>query len=194
MTKHPVSKEDLLRARVAASNEKFVALYLPYEFKIGALNYFYASMRLFDSMNGVPADDRILAPALVLYSHAVELLLKSLIQRIHFHDGEVAPNKELEASIASTYKHDLQKLHSHIESLDSSENLPQQLRSDIRELIGLLTQKHFLSVALRYGGNDSNDFEDSFSLFGLQGGLNQAWVKLYAFIDAVVDGELGRNT
>ena len=193
MTKHPVSKEDLLRARVAATDEKFVALYLPYEFKVGALNYFYASMRLFDSMNGVPADDRILAPALVLYSHAVELLLKSLVQRMHFHDGEVEPNKELEASIAETYKHDLKKIHCYIESLESSENLPQELRADVRELIGLLTQKHFLAVALRYGGNASNDFEDSFSLVGLQGGLNQAWLKLYAYIDAVVDGELGRS-
>jgi hypothetical protein len=107
LAKHPVSKDDLLRARVASPDQKFVALYLPFEFKVGALNYFYASMRLLESMKGVPADDRIVAPALMLYRHAVELALKSVFQRIHFDDGPVESNPELEKSIGKRYGHDL---------------------------------------------------------------------------------------
>ena len=147
-------------------------------------------MRLFASMGGVPADDRILAPALMLYSHAVELLFKSVFQRIEFKDGPVSSNPALDALLTKKYKHDLRKIQSDIRKQAGVEEIPLQLDTDVVELLDLLTQKHFLSVVLRYGTDSPNDYEDSFALVGLHGGLNQAWVKLYTYVDAVVEGAL----
>jgi hypothetical protein len=193
LVQHPASNVDLRRARAVASDQKFVALYLPYEFKLGALNYFSASMRLFEAMEGLPADDRILGPALLLYRHAVELSLKSVFQRIYFEDGTIEANQELEDSLAKKYGHDLTKSLGDIDRFGFSEKIPRQISAAVHELVDLMSQDHFSSAILRYGCASSNDYEDSFSQAILQSALKQAWVNLYMFVDVVVDIKLNRS-
>lgn len=194
MVQHPATNDNLRRARAVATDQKFVALYLPNELKIGAHNYFSASMRLFKSMDGVPADDRILGPALLLYRHAVELSLKSVFQRIRFQDGIIEADQAFEDSLAKSYGHDLTKSLRDINRLDSSEKIPRQIIAEVHELVDLLSEDQFKSVVLRYGSNSSNDYEDAFSQNELHRGLSQAWVNLYTFIDAVVDGEVKKSS
>lgn len=193
MVQHPATNDNLRRARAVATDQKFVALYLPYELKIGALNYFSASMRLFESMEGLPADDRILGPALLLYRHAVELSLKSVFQRIYFQDGIIEANQELEDSLAKKYRHDLTKSLGDIDRFGISEKIPPQINAAVHELVDLMSQDHFSAVILRYGCASSNDYEDSFSQSILHSGLKNAWVNLYVFIDIAVDSKLERS-
>lgn len=194
MTKQPASREDLIRARILSKDSKLVALYLPVDFKSGAYNYYFSSMRLFESMKGVPFDDRILAPALNLYRHAVELSLKSVFQRIHFEDGDVEHDKAFSKEMAGTFRHDLAKLLKEVEQIENYEQVPSDLKSQVRTLIEFFSEKHMESVPLRFGSDSNDDFDDSYSLVHLHGALSQSWVSLYSFVDSVVDKALSRRS
>ena len=144
-------------------------------------------------MNGSPVDDKIVAPMFALYRQGLELLLKSVLQRIHFKNRAIKFDSEFDRRLRDNYGHDLQKLHNHLEELFDNVLGHSDLKGKVGYLVQFFTDDARDLMKLRYGGAMLPDEVEPFNLVALHGELNQSWVHLCLYADLIVADQLSTS-
>lgn len=158
-----------------------------------ALAYHSSAKRLATTFSSRPEDDLILVPFLLLYRHAYELQLKSLIQflvrtRMTYMDGVTAELEEAgsEERLKEKFEHHLYPLLREVQKHYTALNLPEPFPSKVEGVVAMLHEADHNGQAFRYSGNlpttqEHADFPDLADL------LDEQYVRLSLVAD-YVDG------
>jgi hypothetical protein len=145
-----------------------------------ANNYYNASIRLFETFKGTPADDKILNPYFYLLRHSVELRLKAVYKGSLVKSG----SNDIEGKLKSV-GHNMSKNFEKVISLAIGQPFLEGELKDISKLIDFLEEDGRGNEELRYGSLSSDDKGKIFDLTGLKVAVGDYWRRLDAVCAAL---------
>ncbi|TDE88176.1 hypothetical protein EXU48_23945 [Occultella glacieicola] len=134
--------------------------------------YHFAAKRLAGTFSSQPEDDLILLPFLLLYRHAYELRLKSLIQflvqtRMTYREGVTPELTEAgsDERLKQEFEHRLYQLLNESKTHYAALNLPDAFPPAVETVIAMLHEADGTGQAFRYAGQlpetqEHTDFPD----------------------------------